>query len=56
MNAKEIRKIFDYNFWAFDRIWVCISQLSNEQFIEEIDYSIGSIRNILVHVMAGNRI
>ena len=56
MNPNEMRTIFDYNFWAFDRVWECVSQISNEQFVEEIDYSTGSIRNILVHVMVGNRL
>jgi uncharacterized damage-inducible protein DinB len=30
--------------------------LSSEQFIEEIDYSTGSSRNIIVHIMSGNQI
>ena len=56
MKQNEIKKIFDYNFWAFERIWECISQISDEQFVQEIDYSTGSIRNIIVHVMSGNRV
>ena len=55
MKTNEIQTIFDYNFWAFDRVWDCISKISDEQFVEEIDYSTGSIRNIVVHIMAGNR-
>jgi uncharacterized damage-inducible protein DinB len=56
MKTNEIKTIFDYNYWAFERVWNCISQISDEQFIQEIDYSTGSIRNILVHIMAGNRV
>jgi uncharacterized damage-inducible protein DinB len=55
MKSNEIITIFEYNFWAFERVWDCISQISDEQFIEEIDYSTGSIRNIIVHIMSGNR-
>jgi uncharacterized damage-inducible protein DinB len=55
MNAKEIRKIFDYNFWAFERVWECICQISDEQFVQPIDYSTGSIRNIVAHIMSANR-
>ena len=55
MEPNEIRTIFDYNFWAFERVWECISQISDEQFLEEIDYSTGSIRNIVVHIMSANR-
>src|ERR1700752_236886 len=55
MKSNEIITFFDYNFWAFDRVWEGISQISDEQFVEEIDYSTGSIRNLVVHVMGGNR-
>ena len=55
MQPNEIKTIFDYNFWAFERVWECISYLSDEQFVEEIDYSTDSIRNIVVHLMVGNR-
>lgn len=54
MKTNEIMTIFDYNSWAFERFWKCISQISDEQFVEEIDYSTGSIRNIIVHIIGGN--
>ena len=56
MKPNEIRSIFDYHFWAFDRVWDCIFQISDAQFVEEIDYSTGSIRNIITHIMSGNRV
>jgi uncharacterized damage-inducible protein DinB len=56
MKTDEIKTIFDYNYWAFERVWECISQISDQQFVQEIDYSTGSIRNILVHIMSGNRV
>jgi uncharacterized damage-inducible protein DinB len=55
MKSNEIITVFDYNFWAFERIWECISQISDEQFLTEIDYSTGSIRNVVVHMMSGNQ-
>ena len=55
MKTNEIRTIFDYNFWAFERVWECICQISEEQFIQPIDYSTGSIRNIVAHIMSANR-
>jgi uncharacterized damage-inducible protein DinB len=54
MKTNEIKTIFDYNFWAFERVWECICQISDEQFIEQIDYSTGSIRNIIAHIMSAN--
>jgi uncharacterized damage-inducible protein DinB len=55
MKPNEIKTLFEYNFWAFERVWECISQISDEQFVQEIDYSTGSIRNLVVHIMSGNR-
>ena len=33
MKLSEIKSIFDYNFWAFDRVWQCISQISDARII-----------------------
>jgi uncharacterized damage-inducible protein DinB len=54
MKPNEIRTLFDYNFWAFERVWESICQISDEQFTEPIDYSTGSIRNIVTHIMSAN--
>ena len=55
MKTNEIKTIFDYNYWAFERVWESICQLSDEQFLEQIDYSTGSIRNLVAHIMSANR-
>jgi uncharacterized damage-inducible protein DinB len=55
MNLDEIRMVFDYNYWAFERVWECISQISDEQFVKGIYYSSGSLRNLVVHIMSANR-
>ena len=54
MKPNEIKTIFDYNFWAFERVWENICQISDEQFVQPIDYSTGSIRNIVAHIMSAN--
>lgn len=52
MNADNIRALYDYHFGINRRLWdECIMQLSDEQFVEEIPYSLGSIRNQIVHMM-----
>jgi uncharacterized damage-inducible protein DinB len=55
MRPNEVRVLFDYNFWAFERVWESVCQISDEQFVEQIDYSTGSIRNIVAHIMSANR-
>ena len=53
MNAEYIHTIFQYNLWTHEKIWnECVTFLTEEQFVQDYDYSIGSIRNHLVHVMS----
>ncbi len=45
-----IRTHMEYNDALNRRLWESIMQLSDEQFVTEIDYSHGSIRNQMVHL------
>ncbi len=50
MSAIEmIRGLVGYNYAFHERLWECIMQLTDEQFVAEIAYSHGSVRNHLVH-------
>ena len=51
MDAETIKTIFDYHYGMFDSVWACAAQLSNAQFVEDNGYSLGSVRNHLVHCM-----
>lgn len=51
MNAQYFRRLFDYNYWAHRRVWSCVVQLSEEQFSQPSDYSVGSVHEQLVHTM-----
>ena len=45
-----IRTQFDYNYALYRRLWDSINTLSDEQFVEDVDYSHGSIHNQMIHV------
>lgn len=51
MNADVIRQLFNYNYSAHRRVWDCIEHITEAQFVEEVPYSLGSIRNHIVHLM-----
>jgi uncharacterized damage-inducible protein DinB len=52
MNADAFRELFDYHFTINHKIWTqCILPLTQEQFLQEIPYSVGSVRNQIVHMM-----
>ena len=51
MDSRTIKTIFDYHYGMFDSVWACAAQLSPAQFVEDNGYSLGSVRNHLVHCM-----
>lgn len=52
MNTEQVRKLFDYSFWAHRRVWECVEPLTESQFTRPSDYSIGSIHDQVVHTMS----
>jgi uncharacterized damage-inducible protein DinB len=52
MNADAFRQFYEYHFTENHKIWdTCIMSLSQEQFTQPSSYSVGSVRNQLVHMM-----
>lgn len=51
-NLELVSTLFEYNAWAFDQVWVCVDQLTDEQFCLESGYSLGSVRNQYLHVVS----
>ena len=51
INPLAIKTLFEYHYGMYDPIWDIVEGLSREQFVEETDYSLGSVRNQLLHVM-----
>jgi uncharacterized damage-inducible protein DinB len=53
MNANAFRHFYDYHFAENRNLWdAYVLQLSDEQFVQEVDYSHGSVRNQIVHMMS----
>lgn len=51
MNANAIRHLYGYHFAENRKIWDYVAQLSREQFIQHADYSHGSVRDQIIHLM-----
>jgi hypothetical protein len=49
---EDIQTLFDYSYWANDRLCVVLSQLTTEQFTQPVAGSYGSIRNTMVHMLS----
>ncbi len=53
MNAHAFRHFYEYHFTENRKIWdTYITPLSQEQFSQDVDYSHGSVRNQIVHLMS----
>lgn len=51
MNSDVFRQLYDYHFAENRKIWQHIIQLPYQQFVQEVNYSLGSVRNQIVHLM-----
>jgi uncharacterized damage-inducible protein DinB len=52
MNADAFRQLYEYHFAENRKIWDdCVMPLSDEQFTQAVNYSHGSVRDQLIHLM-----
>lgn len=53
MHADHIRELFDYHITTNRRLWnESVMTLTDDQFTQALEYSVGSIRNQCVHLMS----
>ncbi len=56
MEAEQIRNLYEYHFKINSKLWdEAVSQLTDEQFVQDLGYSVGSVRNQLVHMIDTDR-
>lgn len=49
MNTREIADLFDYNYWANNRLLAAAGQVSESRFLAPGDFPFGGLRGTLVH-------
>jgi uncharacterized damage-inducible protein DinB len=52
MTARDLETLFDYGYWANQKLFEVVTQLTPEQFTQQVAGSYGSVRNTLVHMMS----
>ena len=53
MNANAFRHFYDYHFAENRKLWDSyVTQLSEEKFTQQIDYSRGSVRDQILHIIS----
>jgi uncharacterized damage-inducible protein DinB len=53
MTRDDIQLVFEYDRWANNRVFQEVSALSAEQFTHDLGGSFRSVRDTLVHIIAG---
>jgi len=54
MTPQAIRLFFDYTYWAFERVWERVYQLTDKQFTQDVGYAHSSIRNQVIHLISSH--
>jgi uncharacterized damage-inducible protein DinB len=50
VDHKDLRILLDYNYWARDRLYDAVQELTPEQFLRNLGSSFPSVRDTLVHI------
>ena len=56
MDAEFIRTLYDYHYWARDRVLVAAQGLSEEDYARPNGFNYGSLRAILTHAASGEAV
>src|SRR5690242_9506137 len=51
MNISDIQTLYDYHYWATQRILSAAARVSAEQFVAPCAYKLGSLRGTLAHLL-----
>ena len=51
LTADYVRCVYDYGYWARDRILTQVSQLDHDAYVADAKLDYGSIRGTLVHIL-----
>lgn len=52
MTVQDLERLYDYGYWANTTLFRVVSQLTAEQYTQNVAGSYGSIRNTLVHALS----
>lgn len=53
MNKDDIQLLYEYDRWANNTVLERVAALSNEQFTRDLGGSFRSVRDTLLHIIAG---
>lgn len=55
MRIADVQLVYDYNYWARDRILAAAAQVTPEQYAAPAPFPYGSLRGTLLHILDAER-
>jgi uncharacterized damage-inducible protein DinB len=52
VTVEDLKTLFDYGYWANSKLSDVLSELTTEQFTQQVAGSYGSVRNTMVHMLS----
>ena len=52
MKTDDLLTLYDYNYWATEKLLKSAQQISHEQFTAKTAFSFGSVRGTFVHILS----
>ena len=52
MNVNDVELLYDYSYWANEKLFAVIAHLSPDEYTRRVAGSYESIRNTLVHMLS----
>lgn len=56
MNKSQIIDLYSYDEWANKKLLTTVSQLENEEFVQDLSSSFKSIRDTMVHILGAEEL
>lgn len=53
MDAEYFRTLFDYGYWARDRLFAAMETMTDEEYQRDLELTYGSVSGILTHCLNG---
>ncbi len=56
MQIEDFIRLYEYNAWAHQRVWDCVCELSEADYRQPWDYSVGSVHEQCVHTLGAEQL
>lgn len=56
MNRDDVRRLYAYHAWSYDRLFPCVADMSADQLDARSGGSFGTLRGLLTHILGSEKV